>query len=140
MAVAVVRERPVPLEHLLRLTTPSGLYEHALGTTPRVANGMCVDDAARALVVVARMSGATPTVMQLAATYLEFLLDGQRAGGLMHNRRTAGRTWVDAPSADDHWGRALWAFGTTAARLGDDALASIGRAMRERRGIGDVSI
>ena len=127
MAAAVVRDRPVPLEHLLRLTTPSGLYEHALGATPRVANGMCVDDAARALVVVARMPGASPTVMLLAATYLEFLLDGQRAGGLMHNRRTAGRTWVDAPSADDHWGRALWAFGTAAARLGDDALAAAAR-------------
>ena len=127
MAGVATRDRPVPLEHLARLTTPSGLYEHALGTAPRVANGMCVDDAARALVVVARMPDRTPAVTTMAATYLRFLRDGQRGEGLMHNRRTAGRIWLDEPSTDDHWGRALWAFGTAAACLGDDGLADDAR-------------
>jgi len=127
MALVAMRDRPIPLAHLAALTTPSGLYEHALGTEPRVANGMCVDDAARALVVVARMPDRTPAVTTMAATYLRFLRDGQGAGGLMHNRRTAGRRWLDEPSADDHWGRALWAFGTAAACLGDDGLAADAR-------------
>ncbi|CAM5792008.1 glycosyltransferase [Cellulomonas persica] len=131
------RGRPLPLEHLLHLTTPDGLYEHALGTAPRVANGMCVDDVARALVVMARMPAPTPTTRTMTTTCLRFLRDGQRSDGLMHNRRTAGRTWVDAASTGDHWGRALWAFGTAAAHLADedvtaDALRGADLAMRAR--------
>jgi hypothetical protein len=124
MGGAAARNRTTSFEHLARLTTPSGLYEHALGTAPRMANGMCVDDVARALVVMARTGDPTPEVTVMTATYLAFLRDAQRAGGLMHNRRTADGSWVDQPSADDHWGRAVWAFGTAAALLTDAGLAA----------------
>ncbi|MDM7855817.1 glycosyltransferase [Cellulomonas alba] len=121
------RDRPLPLQHLLRLTTPDGLYEHALGTAPRVANGMCVDDVARGLVVMARVAEPTPTTRALTTTYLRFLRDGQRADGRTHNRRTADGAWVDAPSTGDHWGRAIWALGTAAAHVDDEALAADAR-------------
>ncbi len=127
MASAATADRATRLDHLVRLTTPTGLYEHALGTTPRVANGMCVDDVARALVVTARIPDPTPEVLALTTTYLRFLRDAQRPDGLMHNRRTAGGSWVDAPSAGDHWGRALWAFGTAAGRLSDERSAADAR-------------
>lgn len=114
-------------DHLLVLTTPAGLYEHALGAVPRVANGMCVDDEARALVVTARTPDPTLTVRAMTTTFLRFLRDAQRTGGLMHNRRTPNRTWIDTPSTGDHWGRALWAFGTAAALLDDRELAEDAR-------------
>jgi hypothetical protein len=112
--------------HLRRLTTETGLYEHARGTSPRVEHGMCVDDVARALVVTAR--AADPELADLSRTYLAFLLDAQRPDGRMHNRRTAEGRWVDEPSTDDHWGRAIWAFGTAAAECGDPDLAQRARA------------
>jgi hypothetical protein len=112
---------------LTRLTTPTGLFEHALGTAPRVANGMCVDDVARGLVVMARTPDPGPDVVTMATTYLRFLREAQRAGGLMHNRRTADGAWADEPSADDHWGRALWALGTAAATLPEPGLAADAR-------------
>ena len=117
-------DRQLRFGHLAHLTTASGLFEHALGTAPRVEHGMCVDDVARALVVTSRTLDPTPAVATMTATYLAFLRDAQRARGLMHNRRTAVGAWVDMPSADDHWGRALWAFGTAASRCADDELAA----------------
>lgn len=127
----------VRFDHLARLTTATGLYEHARGTTPRVEHGMCVDDVARGLVVTCRELDPSPQVATMAGTYLAFLRDAQRADGLMHNRRDAAGAWCDAPSTDDHWGRALWAFGTAAACSPDEALAAAARrcateAMRAR--------
>ena len=114
-------------DHLLRLSTPLGVYEHASGTVPRTEHGMCVDDVARALVVTVREPEPGPEVAALAWTALRFLRAAQRDDGSMHNRRDDAGTWLDAPSTDDHWGRALWAFGVTAAQATDGALAAEAR-------------
>jgi len=109
--------------HLARLTTPLGVYEHALGTSPRKEHGYCVDDVARALVVTARVPDPTADVQRMAAGYLEFVLAAQHDDGLMHNRRSTDGSWSDKPSSDDHWGRALWSLGTAAAEAQDPVLA-----------------
>jgi hypothetical protein len=120
--------RRVRLDHLARLTTPLGLHEHALLDEPRREHGYCVDDVARALVVTVRLPH-DPASSALAEGYLDFLLAAQHDDGLMHNRRNPDGTWADDATADDHWGRALWAFGT-AARLSTDPL----QASRAREG------
>lgn len=114
--------------HLSRLTTPMGLYEHALGTAPRIEHAYCVDDVARGLVVTARVPDASPPVQQLAAGYLDFLLAALRPDGLFHNRRRTDGSWSDRPSSDDHWGRAVWALGVAAENSVDADLASRARA------------
>ncbi len=113
-----------PYAHLARLTTPTGLYEHARGTTPRPEHGMCVDDVARALVVTSREAEPTPVVTSMSRTYLAFLLEALSPDGRMHNRHDGVARWLDEPSTDDHWGRALWAFGTAAARSPDPGIAA----------------
>jgi len=118
-------DRTVRLDHLVRLTTPTGLFEHALGSVPRVEHGMCVDDVARALVVMARSPHSHPEADTLIRTYLRFVRSAQRPGGLLHNRRSPDGRWLDEPSADDHWGRAVWALGTAAAHLWDGELAAV---------------
>lgn len=124
-------------DHLARLTTPRGLYEHAMGTTPRPEHGMCVDDVARALVVTSRAADQTPEVASMSRTYLAFLLDALSPDGRMHNRHDGVARWLDEPSTDDHWGRALWAFGTAAASSLDPDVAAgarrgAGQALRAR--------
>ncbi|GAA3796398.1 glycoside hydrolase family 130 protein [Cellulomonas soli] len=109
-------------DHLRTLTTATGLYEHALGTTPRIEHGMCVDDVARGLVVTTRVPEPSTQVRAMADVYLTFLLDAQAADGSMHNRRSPDGRWLDEPSTDDHWGRALWAFGTAVAHSDDPDL------------------
>jgi hypothetical protein len=118
-------DRTVRLDHLVRLTTPTGLFEHALGSTPRVEHGMCVDDVARALVVMARSPHSHSEADTLTRTYLRFVRSAQRPGGLLHNRRSPDGRWLDEPSTDDHWGRAVWALGTAAAHLWDGELAAV---------------
>ena len=90
-------------DHLAHLTTPTGLYEHALFTEPRVEHGFCVDDVARALVVTSRADDPTPGVVALSRIYLQFLLAAQTQDGLMHNRRDSDGRWLDvASTADGH--------------------------------------
>lgn len=115
-------------DHLTRLTTPMGLYEHALGTVPRTEHAYCVDDVARALVVTTRVPDPSAEVRGLTHGYLEFVLNALRPDGYFHNRRRLDGTWSDRPSSDDHWGRALWALGTAAARSDDPDLAARARA------------
>ncbi len=115
-------------DHLARLTTATGLYEHALGTEPRIEHGMCVDDVARALVVTCRAVEPTPDLVAMSRTYLTFLLRAQDPDGRMHNRHDGAGRWLDVPSSDDHWGRALWAFGVAASRSPDAQVAAGGRA------------
>ena len=114
-------------EHLTLLTEPLGLFEHALGTAPRQEHGFCVDDVARALVVTAREPEPSAAVAALRVGYLDFVCAAQRDDGLMHNRRGTDGTWTDRPSSNDHWGRGLWALGTTAAEVEDEEIAERAR-------------
>jgi hypothetical protein len=117
---------PAGYQHLARLTTSVGLYEHALGTLPRPEHGMCVDDAARALVVTVREHERSPELDALCHVYLAYLGRALVDGGAMHNRSDDQGRWVDEASTDDHWGRALWAFGVAA----DSADAELAREAR----------
>ena len=63
-----------------------GLYEHAEGPIPRRGRGYCVDDVARALVVVCREQ-APGELDDLREQYLTFVLAAQQPDGRFHNRR-----------------------------------------------------
>ena len=112
--------------HLVRLSDAVGLFEHAELTRRRVEHGYCVDDVARGLVVTAREPDPEPQTAALSRTYLTFLARAQDPAGGVRNRLGVGGTWQDGPTVEDCWGRALWGFGTAAARapgLEDEALA-----------------
>ncbi|PXX68679.1 hypothetical protein DFR70_102363 [Nocardia tenerifensis] len=125
----------VSYAHLLRLSDEVGIFEHARLTTPRSENGYCVDDVARALVVVSREPEPTEELDRLVEIYARFVFDALAHDGRSHNRRGTDRSWQDEPSVEDHWGRALWALGTAAARrpeLTEKALAHFDIAARQR--------
>ena len=86
----LMRVRPV-FDHLDRLSTSTGLHEHALLTSPRPEHGFCLDDVARGLVVTVREPDPTPTVRRLRAVYLDFVVAAQTADGGFHNRRDCRR-------------------------------------------------
>ena len=78
---------PAPIfRHLRRLTDAGGLYEHAEGVTPRREHGYCLDDVARALMVVCREEHAAE-LDDLREQYLSFVLAAQEPDGRFHNRR-----------------------------------------------------
>jgi len=106
----------VPFAHVLRMSDDVGMFEHASGSTPERQHGYCVDDVARALLVVERERDAEPKLHDLAARYLDFVVSAQGPDGRSRNRLGPDRRWQDEPGVLDCWGRALWALGTTAAR------------------------
>jgi hypothetical protein len=125
---------PPTFSHLRDLTDDGGLYEHADRTTARREHGYCVDDVARALVVVCR-SGSEQD--DLRGQYLAFVMDAQSADGRFHNRRDINLSWSDEPSVEDCWGRALWGLGTAVSAPGCDdrriaALAAFERSATQR--------
>ena len=121
---------PTPTySHLRRLTDAGGLYEHALGSVPRPEHGYCVNDVARALVVVLRED--REDLGDLRAGYLAFVLEAQSPDGRFRNRRSVDRSWTGPATVEDCWGRALCGLGTAVARgdrtQRDAALEAFGR-------------
>jgi hypothetical protein len=109
-----------PFQHVRRLSDDVGIFEHARGAVPRRHGGYCLDDVARALVVVTREPAPSPSLCVLADRYLRFIADAQSSDGQCHNRRGLAGRWEDVPGVEDCWGRALWGLGTAAARGSDD--------------------
>jgi len=107
---------PVPVfDHLDHLSDERGLFEHAEHSTPRREHGYCVDDVARALVVVSREPNPSTTVTRLSRRYLDFVLAALDPSGMCHNRMGVDGSWRDDPALGDWWGRAVWGLGVAAA-------------------------
>lgn len=114
-------------EHLIRLSDEVGIFEHADHAIPRLEHGYCVDDVARALVVVSRETRPDATLRALGLRYVEFIANSQSANGLVRNRCGFDGVWSGKASAGDWWGRALWGLGTAAARSLDDDVRALAR-------------
>jgi hypothetical protein len=99
--------------HLAALSDRNGVFEHALFDLPRRDHGYCVDDVARALIVVVREPQQTGVLTKLTETYLRFLEAAIDDSGLSHNRMTADGEWSDSAAMGDWWGRSVWALGVT---------------------------
>lgn len=131
MSLAVPAHRPT-LRHLSHLADDRGILEHARGTMPRFSHGYCTDDNARLLIVCARDRDATPAASQLGRIAARFLADAQVGDGRFRNRLSFERVWTDEPSAEDCWGRAVWALGTAIADGRDDAIQAACRDAFDR--------
>lgn len=103
-------DQPV-FSHLSNMTTSRGLYEHALLNEARVEHGYCVDDVARAFILLCRQPNKDLEIHSFQNVYLDFLLDAIAPDGECHNRMDIHGYWNDAPSTADCWGRAIWALG-----------------------------
>jgi glycosyltransferase involved in cell wall biosynthesis len=114
----------INLAHVHHLTDDTGMLQHATFDVPRYSDGYCLDDNARALLLMTHLEEAgthPPAVVRTLATrYLSF---GNHAfdetTGRFHNFLTYARTWHDEPGSDDSYGRAMWALGTVVGRSSD---------------------
>jgi hypothetical protein len=105
-------EAPAPrFDHLLRLSDDAGLLEHARGAMPRREHGYCVDDNARALLVISLEPAPPPEVARLADRCLALLAHAQAPDGRFRNRLGYDRRFEDEPGDGDWWGRAIWGLG-----------------------------
>jgi hypothetical protein len=106
----------LPYSHLAAMSDSTGLFEHALFDEPRPDHGYCVDDVARALIVVVQEPEQSFRTEQLTHLYLGFLERAVTDLGYSHNRMSVEGEWSDIASTGDWWGRAVWAAGVTSAQ------------------------
>jgi glycosyltransferase involved in cell wall biosynthesis len=103
------------LDHLMRMTDSTGLFQHARFTVPFFSEGYCTDDNARAFILAVLLDGTeeeSEKVRTLATTYAAFLhhaFDPRSAR--FHNFLSFDRRWLDEKGSEDSHGRALWALG-----------------------------
>lgn len=114
----------VNLSHVRLMTDDTGILQHALFDVPRVRDGYCVDDNARALLLLTLVeeagTEAPELVRALATRYLAFVATAfDDETGRFKNFLSWGRQWRDEPASDDSLGRTLWALGTVVGRSKD---------------------
>lgn len=118
------------LAHLRLLTDDTGLLQHALYSVPRYDEGYCLDDNARALLLMTLVEDAGTdggaAVRALASRYLAFVSHAfNRSAGRFRNFMSFERRWTETAGSEDSHGRAAWALGTVTGRLGDPGRRSL---------------
>jgi glycosyltransferase involved in cell wall biosynthesis len=126
----------IKLDHLLRMTDPTGLLEHAVFVVPNYPEGYSTDDNARALIVAILLEsfgvGAPRGGADLASRYLAFLwLAFDSATKRFRNCLSYERQWQEAEGSEDSHGRALWGLGTVLGRSKDAGLRGAAGRMFE---------
>lgn len=107
----------VNLDHVEIMTDDCGILQHATYNVPRYNEGYCVDDNARALMLVTLLEDEglddPKQVRTLASRYLAFVSHAfNRPLGRFRNFMSHSRLWQEEQGSEDSHGRALWALGT----------------------------
>jgi glycosyltransferase involved in cell wall biosynthesis len=99
-----------------RMSDSTGMLQHSIYSVPDRRHGYCIDDNARALILVTQMPDlADPVRDRWTSVYASFLQhawnpDARR----FRNFMSYDRTWCEDVGSEDSNGRALWALGVTA--------------------------
>ncbi len=114
----------VDLQHLQRMTDDTAMLQHCAYNVPRYEEGYCLDDNARALLLMTRIEDARSAepkaVRGLATRYLAFVSNAYNARqGRFRNFMSYARRFGEECGSEDSHGRALWALGTVVARSQD---------------------
>jgi glycosyltransferase involved in cell wall biosynthesis len=122
------------LDHLRALTDDTGLIQHAAFDVPRYGEGYCLDDNARALLLMTLMeesSSAWPRSSRAAAArYLAFVAYAfNREAVRFRNFMTYSRRWAEDVGSEDSHGRAVWALGTVVGRSAEPSRQGLGREL-----------
>ncbi|MGE3302839.1 MAG: glycosyltransferase [Hyphomonadaceae bacterium] len=130
--------RPIPAPHLAgveRLTDGCGILQHSRYRTPDRNHGYCLDDNARALILMNRLGELdfrAARTSELAAVYASFVQHAWRGDArVFRNFMSYDRRWLEPAGSDDSIGRGFWALGDTALR---------GREEDLRRWAGEIAL
>lgn len=99
-----------------RMSDSTGMLQHSIYSIPDRRHGYCIDDNARALMLVGRMADLDDVVrdqwMTIYASFIQYAWnpEAQRFRNFMN----FDRSWCEDFGSEDSNGRALWALGTTA--------------------------
>ena len=108
--------QPIGIDGLLRICDDTGILQHSIHCVPDRAHGYCVDDNARALMLMNRLGAdAEPHRGRLAHVFAAFVQSSWNADTAeFRNFMGFTRSWLEAAGSQDSGGRTLWALGATA--------------------------
>ena len=124
----------VNLEHVGIMSDSTGILQHATFNVPRYDEGYCLDDNARALMLMALIEEAgaddPKIVRSLASRYLAFVNHSfNHSLGRFRNFMSFSRIWNEEQGSEDSHGRALWALGTVVGCSVDPGRQSLAREL-----------
>ncbi len=127
----------IDLSHVRLMTDDTGILQHAIYDVPRRSEGYCIDDNARALLLMTHVEEAHverhQRVRMLATRYLAFVANGlDEKTGRFNNFLTYARQWHEGPGSDDSHGRTLWALGTVVGRSTDPGRKALSHRLFDR--------
>jgi len=125
---------PINLDHVRIMTDDTGMLQHATFNVPRYDEGYCLDDNARALLLMTLLEEAGTDdphlVRRMASRYMAFVSDAfQKSSGRFRNFMSHSRLWRDEVGSEDSHGRALWALGTVVGVSADPGRHSLAGAL-----------
>ena len=103
-----------------RMSDATGMLQHSILSVPDRRHGYCIDDNARALILMTQVKDLDPAVRdKWSSVYGAFVQyawnpDKRRFRNFMNY----DRTWCEEYGSEDSNGRALWALGVTARDAG----------------------
>lgn len=121
----------IDLRHLRVMTDETGVLQHAAFAIPRYAEGYCLDDNARALLLTAMLDATggvdARLVREIGTRYLAFVAYAFDASRLrFRNFMSYSRRWSEDVGSEDSHGHAVWALGATIGRSADPGRSSLG--------------
>src|SRR5690554_4197522 len=122
---------PLRFDHVARLTDSTGICQHAVYAVPNRHEGYCLDDNARALLLMLIASRHAPSAFaqQHIPTYLSYIHHAQNPNGSFRNFMGYNRVFLDENGTEDAFGRAVWALGYAVACLPGHAYRPLARQL-----------
>jgi len=122
---------PFSLAHINRLTDDTGIIQHAKFGIPNLKEGYCLDDNARALLMVLMTYRQMKDnhALELSPIYLSYIHYMQNTDGTFRNFLSFNRNFLDEVGSEDSFGRTIWALGYLLGNAPNDAYYQTGRLM-----------
>lgn len=99
-----------------RMSDATGMLQHSIYSIPDRRHGYCIDDNARALILMSTMDDLDPLVRDkwttIFASFVQFAWNPEKRR--FRNFMRFDRTWCEDEGSEDSNGRTLWALAITA--------------------------
>jgi glycosyltransferase involved in cell wall biosynthesis len=107
---------PPDIAAVERMSDATGMLQHSIFSVPDRRHGYCIDDNARALILMTAIDDLDPVVrdkwMTVYASFVQYAWNPDRRR--FRNFMNFDRTWCEDVGSEDSNGRTLWALGVTA--------------------------
>ena len=99
-----------------RMSDATGMLQHSIYSVPDRRHGYCIDDNARALMLMSAIPDLDPEArdkwMTIYASFVQYAWNPEERR--FRNFMNFDRTWCEDVGSEDSNGRAIWALGVTA--------------------------